>query len=38
MIYNIVSLVNEETVNLEELEGFSEDLNEMVKRFSESYL
>lgn len=37
MIYNIVSLVNEGAINLDDLEDFSEELQEMVKRFSGGY-
>ena len=37
MIYNIVSLVNEGAICLDDFEGLSEDLKEMVKRFSGVY-
>ncbi len=37
MIYNIVSLVNEGAICLDDLEGFSEGLKEMIKRISGAY-
>lgn len=35
MIFNIISLINEGAIEMDDLEGFSEDLQDMVRAYTE---